>query len=102
MTSGRRLPLMIPGAILGALALTAAAPAEHRARPQPRPPLGHDWLRGGAEPEAVFGPRRATEPARTLAASDIGTGEGEAVRPRTAFRKRSEETPMKAGAAPAP
>lgn len=85
-------------AMLGAVLLAAAAPVEDRWRPPPRPPLGPDWLRGGAEPEAVYGPRRTTVPERTLADRVAD----DPVRPRTALPERIENTAAKAGAAPAP
>jgi hypothetical protein len=54
------------------LLLVAAAPPERGAREE-RPTMigptvvGADWLRGGAEPEAVYGPRRAVPAERLLA-----------------------------------
>lgn len=68
-------------ALVGALLLAAAAPAGDGRPPPPRPPPCGDWLRGGTEPEGVYGPRRTTIPARTLAAS---------VRTRTSFEVRNE------------
>ncbi len=69
------------------LAATALAATIERTETPPRrspPPPAQDWLRGGAEPEAVFGPHRFTVPRRTLAESDTPPP----VRPRTALRER--------------
>lgn len=73
---------------LAALTLCAAAPSREVPRPATMhpPSPGSDWLRGGAEPEAVFGPRRFAVPRRTLAAA----GGDASVRGRTALQERIE------------
>ncbi|WP_204251280.1 hypothetical protein, partial [Elioraea rosea] len=68
-----------------AAALAAATPRSGQPPRQPGPVSG-DWLRGGTEPEGVFGPRRFTVPGRTLAMDATRPS----VRPGTALRDRTE------------
>jgi hypothetical protein len=66
------------------LAAHAALPPREAPPPEPPAPIASDWLRGGCEPEAVFGPRRFAVPGRTLA----DASRERFVRPRTALRQR--------------
>jgi hypothetical protein len=68
-----RLLSAVAAAILAAATPQTEAPATAQTGvPAPPPPtsFGSDWLRGGVEPEAVYGTRRTGSADRMLATGD--------------------------------